>query len=87
MPTHAPWNKLNFDEHLRIATYETTVCVKVKSNSLDYFPGKFNNIRKGSNIILRQIQVEIDQTKEKINYRGSLPDSLQALLFISIEKW
>ena len=23
MPTRVPWNKLNFDEHIGIATYET----------------------------------------------------------------
>ena len=39
-----------------------------------------------SNIILRHIQVELDREKKKI-YRDSLADSLQALVFIIIEKW
>ena len=46
MPTRVPWNKLNFDEHLRLATYETTIWVKVKPNSLDDFPGEFTCLNR-----------------------------------------
>ena len=70
MPTRVPWNKL-----ILMSTSELLLMKQLfesKSNPIHWMTSQgnslvqiVNNIRKGSNTILRQIQVEIDRAKKK----------------------